>query len=265
MTKELRAISLSIPALSSVNFPAVARVSERMPELAEKTKIFDRNNSQTTISMMTLTMLNGQSPMRILRQILAEVERRKMALAEAQLSHAKVIAEIDALESSEQTPVVQAEARLKRISLDSLESKINGSFKDIATLIDAYDRIKLTHDIDDWDEKSFEDEEKRHHIRRGFELLYRDLIKGGRASESTIEYLQQYGVHVQIALTEVSRYISAVNQAIEQGGMVTASNMEDFFDAMADKYKMCADEAAIRLFGKADFANTDYMMRNVKK
>ena len=265
MTNKLSTISFSMPALSAVNPAAVAKVSERMPELAEKTKIFDRNNSQTTISMMTLTMLNGQSPMRLLRQILAEVERRKMALAEAQLSHAKVIAEIEALESGEQTQVSQAEARLKRISLDSMEGKINGSIKDIATLIDAYDSIKATHGIDDWDEKSFEDEEKRHHIRRGFELLYRNLIQGGRAHEATIEYLQQYGVHVQIALAEVTQYINAVNEAIKQGGMVTASNMEDFLDAMADKYKVCADEAAIRLFGKADFTNSDYMMRNVNK
>jgi hypothetical protein len=265
MTNQLSTISFSVPAISSINQAAVARVSERMPELAEKTKIFDRNNSQTTISMMTLTMLNGQSPMRLLRQILAEVERRKMALAEAQLSHAKLVNEIKELSEKELGPVEQAELRLKNISLDSMEGKINGSIKDIATLIDAYDSIKATHGIDDWDEKSFEDEEKRHHVRRGFELLYRNLIQGGRAHEATIEYLQQYGVHVQIALAEVTQYINAVNEAIKQGGMVTASNMEDFLDAMADKYKFCADEAAVRLFGKADFTNSDYMMRNVKK
>lgn len=263
MTKELATISFSVPAISSINQAAVARVSERMPELAEKTKIFDRNNSQTTISMMTLTMLNGQSPMRLLRQILAEVDRRKMALAEAQLSHAKLVNEIKELSERELGPVEQAELRLKNISLDSMEGKINGSLKDIATLIDAYDSIKATHQIDDWDERSFEDEEKRHHIRRGFELLYRNLIQNGRAHEATIEYLQQYGVHVQIALAEVMTYIAAVNEAIKTGNMVTASNMEDFLDAMSHKYKHCADEASVRLFGKADFTNSDYMMRNV--
>lgn len=265
MTKELSTISFSVPMISSINQAAVARVSERMPELTEKTKIFDRNNSQTTISMMTLTMLNGQSPMRLLRQILAEVERRKMALAEAQLSHAKLVNEIKELSERDLGPVEQAELRLKNISLDSMEGKINGSLKDIATLIDAYDSIKATHQIDDWDERSFEDEEKRHHVRRGFELLYRNLIQGGRAHEATIEYLQQYGVHVQIALAEVTNYVAAVNDAIRNGEMVTASNMEDFLDAMADKYKHCADEASMRLFGRADFTNSDYMMRNVNK
>lgn len=146
-----------------------------------------------------------------------------------------------------------------------MESKINGSLKDIATLIDAYESIKEKNNIDEWDEKSFEDEEKTHHVRRGFELLYRNIIQMGRPHESSIEYLQQYGVHIQIALAEVMSYINSVNDAIKEGAMITASNMEDFFDMMAKKYKPCADEASIRLFGKAELSNSDYMMRNVKK
>lgn len=263
MTKELSTVSFSIPRISGVNHAAVSRASLAMPELSEKTRIFDRNNSQTTISMMTLTMLNGQSPMRLLRQILSEVERRKSALAEAQLSHAKLLAEIDELRQKESNDVIQAEIRLKAINLDMMESKINGAIKDIATLADAYDSIKQNHKIEDWDEKSFEDSEKMHHIRRGFELLYRNLIQNGRPCESSIEYLQQYGVHVQSAIAEVGGYISSVNEMIQSGSTVTASHMEDFFDRMASKYKFCADEAAVRLFGKSEFANADYMMRNV--
>lgn len=243
----------------------VSRVSEKLPELSEKIKIFDRNNSQSTISMMTLTMLNGQSPMRLLRQILAEVERRKMALAEAQVSYAKLVREVDELSSKELGVVEEAELRLKNFGLESMESKINGALKDIATLADAYDSIKEKHGIEDWDEKSFEDEEKLHHVRRGFELLYRNIIQMSRPHEATIEYLQQYGVHIQIALAEVLSYINSVNETISNGGIITASSMEDFFDEMAKKYKHCADEASIRLFGKPELTNSDYMMRNVAK
>jgi hypothetical protein len=254
-------VSFSLPATNTVNKAAVAKVSERLPELAAKTKAFDRNNSQTTLQMMSLTMLNGQSPMRVLRQILAEVEKRKMALAEAQLSHAKMLAEIEQLMQQEQTPVVEAELRLKNISLDMLEGKVNGSFKDIAALCDAYDGIKAKHGIEDWDESTFEAEEKRHHVRRGFELLYRNLIEYGRAKDATIEYLQQYGVHVQVALAEVSGYIAHVNDLIKSSAPPSAANMETFFDQMADKYAAMADEASERLFGKAEMSNTAYMLR----
>ena len=44
----------------------------------------------------------------------------------------------------------------------------------------------------DWDEQAFEKEEKKHHVRRAFELMYRNLLEGGRAHTSTIEYCQQY-------------------------------------------------------------------------
>lgn len=253
-------VSFQLPATSDVNKAAVAKVSEKLPELNAKTKFFDRSNSQSTLQMMSLTMLNGQSPMRMLRQILAEVEKRKMALAEAQLSHAKLLAEIDALQVKEQTPVVEAELRLKSISLDMLESKVNGAFKDIATLADAYDGIKEKHGIVDWDEATFEAEEKRHHVRRGFELLYRNLIEYGRAKDATIEYLQQYGVHVQVALAEVSGYITYTEKQIASGNVMSSSDMEDFFDQMADKYAKLADEASARMFGKADATNKAYMM-----
>jgi hypothetical protein len=245
---------------SNKNNAAVSRVCEKLPEFFEKTKYFDRSNSQTTLNMMTLTMLNGQSPMRLLRQILAEVESRKMALAEAQLNHAKALHEINEFMGKEQTPVIIAELRLRKISLDVLESKVNGAFKDIATLADAYDNIKQTHGIGDWDEATFEAEEKRHHVRRGFELLYRNLIEYGRAKEAIIEYLQQYGVHIQVALGEVSGYITIVNDRIQKGARPDASDMEVFFDQMADKYVSNSDIASVRIFGKANFANTDYMM-----
>ena len=37
-------------------------------------------------------------------------------------------------------------------------------------------------------------------------------MDGGRVSTSTIEYMQQYGVHPQVAMTEVSGYIQHTAQ-----------------------------------------------------
>lgn len=252
--------TVTLPATTSVNAAVLAKVSERMPELVEKTKAFDRSNSQSTLQMMTLTMMNGQSPMRMLRQILAEVEKRKMALAEAQLNHAKLVTEIDELSNKPHSLVNEAELRLKSISLDLLENKVNGAFKDIASLADAYDAIKAKNNIEDWDEATFESEEKRHHVRRGFELLYHNLIESGRAKEATIEYLQQYGVHIQIALAEVSGYIKFTSDRISNGEVFSSSSIEEFLDQMADKYCSFANEVSERIFGKPEMANTDYML-----
>ena len=212
---------------------------------------------------MSITMLNGQSPMRMMRQVMAEVEKRKLALAEAQVSHAEQLESIKQLEQQiDEDPdnnVLQAKLRLAYVSITTLESKINGSFKDIATLIDSYNAIKEKNGIDEWDEESFEREEKRHHVRRGFELMYRNLMDGGRASTSTIEYMQQYGVHPQLGLAEVQAYLNYATDQLRNNVKLHSNDLEEFLDQMADKYYEAADITSERIYGKKDIFNTDYM------
>ena len=241
-----------------INAKAVEKVNAHLAEIEEKTRAFDRNNSQTTLSLMTLTMMTGQSPYRMMRQVMAEVEKRKLALAESQVTYAKHMADIKKLQDKDDE-VSQAKHRLKSVSLETLENKINGAFKDIATLIDAYENIKKTNGIDDWDEHAFEQEEKKHHVRRGFELMYRNLMQTGRAEKSTLEYLQQYGVHPQVCFTEVSGYMQYTNERIANADIPHANDLEEFLDEMAKKYYGNVDKTSERIFGKADFTNKDYM------
>ena len=251
---------------NNINEKAVEKVTQYLPELSEKTKGFGSQNSQTTISMMTLTMLGGQSPYRMLRQILAEVEKRKGALSESQVGHAKLVREIKKLEDQTDDPVQAARYRKACVSITTLEGKINGSFADIATLIDAYNNIKKTQGIsDEWDESSFEDAEKQHHVRRCFEMMYRNLLDGGRVSTSTIEYMQQFGVHPQICQKEVSGYIAYCDDRIAGGEILHANDLEEFLDEMGEKYWEGADKTSERLFGKKDFANKDFMYKTVTK
>ena len=251
---------------NNINEAAVEKVSRHLPELDEKTKAFGSQNTQTTITMMTLTMLGGQSTYRMLRQILAEVEKRKGALTESQVGHAKLIREIKKLEDLTDDPVQAAKYRKACVNMVSLENKINGSFKDIATLIDAYNNIKETKGVsDEWDEVAFEKEEKKHHVRRCFEMMYRNLLDQGRISTSTIEYMQQFGVHPQICQKEVQGYISYTDDRIQAGDVLHANDLEDFLDEMGNKYWEGADKTSERLFGKKDFANKDFMYKTVTK
>ena len=248
---------------SKINPQAVAIVNEYLPELDEKTKFFDRNNSQSTLAMMSLTMLNGHSPMRMMRQVLAETEKRKMALAEAQVSHAKALRNIEKLQdklfNDPDNNVLSAKLRAAFVGIEMMERKINGSFKDIATLINAYNNLKEAHGVEDWSEEEFEESEKRHHVRRGFELMYRNLMDGGRASTATIEYMQQYGVHPQVGLTEVQGYIKVVSDMINSKQIPHSNHLEDFLDEMADKYYKETDKTTQRIFGKDNIISPEIM------
>ena len=111
----------------------------------------------------------------------------------------------------------------------------------------------------------FEKEEKKHHVRRAFELMYRNLLQTGRVSEGTIEYLQQYGIHPQVCMIECSGYIEYTSQRIANKDLPHANDLEEFLDEMGEKYYKNVDKTCERLFGKADFTNHDYMYKTVTK
>tara|TARA_R110000796_G_scaffold118821_2_gene232608 strand:+ start:348 stop:1172 length:825 start_codon:yes stop_codon:yes gene_type:complete len=258
------AFELSTISPDKINTAAINKVSENLVEFREKTRAFDRGNSQTSLSLMSLTMLTGHSPYRIIRQIMAEVETRKSALVSAQVGHAKLLEKKEKLIGKDD-PVSVSKFRQTTFDIDMLESKVNGAFKDIAILMDAYDNVKAVNNIDDWDEAAFEAEEKNFHVRRGFELMYRNLLECGRPQTATIEYTAQYGIHPQVAFKECQIYLEGVSEMIEKGVVLHSNHLEDFLDEMANKYEVFVDATAERLFGKADFTNTDYMLTLDKK
>ena len=257
---------MEIINLQKQNKALVERVKKALPAIDRHTRIFDRQNSQTTIQLMTLTMLNGQSPLRMLRQVTAEVEKRKNALYEAQHNVAKMQEEIDVLEKKPKlTSAERAELIQLKYNVSQTNNKANGSLKDIATLADAYENIMSNNDMKDWDEEDFENEEKKHHVRRGFEMLYRNMVEYGRAKEATLEYMQQYGVHAQMALAEISGYINYVTTLIKEKEVIDASHLENFLDKMRDKYVHNADIVSERLFGRNGIINKSYMEKMDKK
>ena len=252
--------------LKKQNKELVARVKKVLPAIDKHTRFFDRQNSQTTIQLMTLTMLGGSSPLRMLRQVTAEVEKRKNALYDAQHNVAKKQEEIDVLEEKQNlTSVEKAELIKLKHDVNQINNKANGSLKDIATLADAYDNIMSNNRIKDWNEEDFENEEKGHHVRRGFEMLYRNLVEYSRAKEATLEYLQQYGVHAQMAITEVSGYINHAGNLIKEKRILDATHLENFLDEMKDKYVNNADKISNRLFGRDGIINKAYMEKMDKR
>jgi hypothetical protein len=255
-------MNLIIKENKNINVPAVKKVEQFLPEIQRQTRAFDRSNSQTTLSMMSLTMLNGQSPMRMLRQIAAETEAKVLALNEAQYNLAKKEARVKELQSIKQrSSVEEAELRMEITNGETMMNKVNGSLKDLATLAEAYDNIKAKHNIDQWDETTFETEEKKHHIRRGFEMLYRNLIQSGRPIESTMEYLQQYGVLVQVAINVTKQFIEQVETIIANGEYPHANLLEDWLDNIAEQFKESADLTTERIFGKKDITNKEFMLQ----
>jgi len=248
----------------------LATIAETSEELQHVTTFFDRQNSATTISMQTLTMLGGQSPHRMIRQCTSTIQAKKHALAEAQVNLAKSYEKVDKLKAEaeeSETPTRLQVAKLSQalVSAEALESKVFGAIKDIAQVTDLYNKIKDVHGIDNMSEADFEESEKRHAIRRGFELLYRDIIERGRGGLASLEYLQQFGVHPQVAILEVTSYVKGIEELLkahmedpEKTKAPIANDLENFLDAISERYAPLADTVTLRMFGERSIINDDY-------
>jgi len=230
----------------------LATIAERMPEINRAVRSLGRKNTQVTNRLMTLTMLNGISPMRIVRQCLSEIENRRQAikenrfkLAESYVKLNKIRYEISKMEKKEielnkslidvdgfENPeALKDELILLRFSIDLAKIKMEklitsihdamiymeGALKDVASFQSSYLQIIKNKGLpEDWDEEDLEAAEVEHHIQMGFLLLFRDLLVNGRIGMGTIEYLHQFGVHPMTASEIAANYIQSRAGSLEE-------------------------------------------------
>ena len=81
------------------NEEGISKIADRMVEVDRASRSFGRKNTQTTNRLMTLTMLNSSSPYRILRQCLAEIERKRGAIQENRFIILEKLAQLENLGS----------------------------------------------------------------------------------------------------------------------------------------------------------------------
>ncbi len=224
----------------------IEKINSRMPEIYRATSNFGRQNSQTTGRLMSLTMLTAGNPYRVLRQCLAEIDKKRNALCEA---HYEIkINKIKAArlsQTGDEIDILKAE----KLNLKTANSQtvIEGALKDIASYIDAYDQIREANNIrPDWDELDFEKAEVEHHLRTVFQHGYRDVMMSGRLGAGTLEYSEQFGLHPQVLLDEVGLYVKTVAN-IDTGAKIDSQHLHDWMTAMAEKYKFCPENAAKQL------------------
>ena len=75
-------IHQSVNGLATMTTDKIEKVAERMVEIDRAINTLGRKNTQTTIQMMTLTMLSD-TPYRRLRQCIIEINKKRDALEES--------------------------------------------------------------------------------------------------------------------------------------------------------------------------------------
>jgi len=251
-------------AMKTITEEKLNEIAKFMPEVNRSISSFSKKNSQTTSSLMSLTMIDS-GPYRTLRQILAQIDRKQGALKEnmydreekkveykrlqkqldkvAGETHITIDGEIIEVMDDEDADHVRELIQIKmdRIASDIVDvtSYVEASLKELGAYMERYKEVRENNGIPkDWDEEDFEEAEIEHHIKTMYRNAVRDfIVTAGRGNHGTFEYCEQYGIHEIVMMREVSGYVREIDRMIDAGEEVTIDTHYSFLDAMYEKHK----------------------------
>ncbi len=254
--KGFQALQKSVGGLATIDDKKLAVIAKKMIEIDRANHTAGRSQTQTTNQLMSLTMMTD-SPYRRLRQCMSQIERKRTALEESYFKMRKQKVKIDKWRDRGD--------ELSMIKIHEAESQairqkdyIDAAFKEIATFQCAYDEIRESHNIpENWDEKDAELAEIDHHIKQAFRQAHRDMVNTGRIGLGNMEYMEQYGIHIQTATRIIADYIASEDKMIAEGKMPTVNHLYAFLDRMAetfhDAHKAVMERIGIKELIKEEF------------
>jgi len=227
----------------------LSEVSSYFPVIAKATRNYNKTQSQFMDNMLTL---NQPTELRSLRQILAEINKSKMALDEAYFKIQKKKIRIKQKQRKLKIEKDGLECELLAISIAELESQITntmgyveGAIRKISAYMSQYQNILDYLGKDEITEEDFEADEERYHIMKVFEqALCAARSRGGVIDEGNHIYFYQIGISGAAAQLEVIAFLQLEEQMLIENKISTHKNTWDWMHAMADKYSGCAKKFA---------------------
>lgn len=251
------------------------KIEERLKEQNEKMYIFGRSDTAHTRKLMTLAMLDtADSTYRVIKQILAQIEKKQSAITHSYFKLKKQYVTINEIEEKIKNETDDFKKQKLHISYQEKQVNVSNSFiylegalKEIGLLQDAYDQIKKNKDIpDDWDEMDFEKAEIRAHIKGAFRNCVRDFLCHGRIGMGTCEYFEQFGISPAEAIYHVQNYIqdcnvksSKVQYPKDYDHLPNYEHLHEFLDKMVEIYNQHYKKACSKI-GLDNVISSDFLL-----
>jgi|TARA_Y100000310_G_scaffold154646_1_gene154159 hypothetical protein len=198
-------------------------------------RIWDRSRSQWMLKFLTCSNADGW--LRI-RQISAEMCRKRQALNEAKFGYMKNLTEAkikrdEMLEEENENKKLLLEiegAEFESMAAETL-IKIEGALKECETLAHMHDELKER--LGEITEEKFEKAQTRAHIKRAVMQGVREVKECGKIKTGNAEYLEQSGLSTTAVLRDIFDFLKIE----EQSSVNDTSMLHKFLDSMADKYE----------------------------
>lgn len=252
-----------LPVDGSISKEGLQKICNRLPELERGKKAVGRKNSQTTSTLMTMTMI-ADSPYRQMKQCLSQIDNKRNALIESYFNTQKNKVKIAKWEESD-NELDKVKAEEAKVGLEQSKIYAENAMKEIGMYQDIYDEIRESHGIPvDWDEADFESSEIANAIRMSFRQAIQNLMSTDKVAISTVEYWEQFGIHPMVGEKLTREYMNSVRKELNENKLPSVQSMHLFLDQMVETFKE-EHKHSLKRIGVDAIVNHSYIYKKKKQ
>ena len=231
----------------------LTNINTTLPAIQQSSSNFYKSHSQFMGVMLDVTAI---TPIRSVKHTLAELDKTRMALEEAQLKMMKKDIELRQKEKKMadgdykdefERELLDTEILEIKVNMNNIQNSVSGAIRKMNFFTNQYKSILKKLGKDDITEEEYEKEESRYHVMTCMkQALNAARARGGVIDEGNLIYLFDMGINSAQAQAEIYAYLEMENKLMKEGKAPTHEMTMQWLEACADKFSGDAEKFAER-------------------
>ncbi len=221
----------------------LTNINASLPAIKQSSSNFYKSHSQFMGVMLDVTAI---TPIRSVKHTLAELDKTRMALEEAQLKMMKKDIELRQKEKKLangefkddlERELLETEILEVKVNMNNIQNSVSGAIRKMNFFTNQYKSILKKLGKDDITEEEYEKEESRYHVMTCLkQALNAARARGGVIDEGNLIYLFDMGINSAQAQAEIYAYLDMENKLMKEGKAPTHEMTMTWLEACADKF-----------------------------
>jgi len=221
----------------------LTNINASLPAIKQSSSNFYKSHSQFMGVMLDVTAI---TPIRSVKHTLAELDKTRMALEEAQLKMMKKDIELRQKEKKLadgdykdelERELLETEILEVKVNMNNIQNSVSGAIRKMNFFTNQYKSILKKLGKDDITEEEYEKEESRYHVMTCMkQALNAARARGGVIDEGNLIYLFDMGINSAQAQAEIYAYLKMENKLMDEGKAPTHEMTMQWLEACADKF-----------------------------
>ena len=221
----------------------LTNINATLPAIKTSSSNFYKSHSQFMGVMLDVTAI---TPIRSVKHTLAELDKTRMALEEAQLKMMKKDIELRQKEKKLadgdykdelERELLETEILEVKVNMNNIQNSVSGAIRKMNFFTNQYKSILKKLGKDDITEEEYEKEESRYHVMTCMkQALNAARARGGVIDEGNLIYLFDMGINSAQAQAEIYAYLKMENKLMDEGKAPTHEMTMQWLEACADKF-----------------------------